>query len=117
MMFTDGGSGDVDYTTPAAVVGCQDLNGRWTSKQTTERMDLNHNEDDSLEGLYNACANCGWLGVQGRKATAQFTLGLTMVGQGGDLVTSWAGEDNTIYYTTKVPIVYCVWRRHYIVEE
>ena len=77
--------------TQGLVDGCQDLNGQWSSKHTSERMTLNHNEDDSVDGLYNSCANCGWLGVEGRKATQESTLGLVVIGQGGDVVISWAG--------------------------
>ena len=80
--------------TQGLVIGCQDLNGQWSSKYTSERLTLNHNEDDSVDGLYNSCANCGWLGVEGRKATQESTLGLVVIGQGGDVVISWAGMTN-----------------------
>ena len=81
----------IPQITQGLIDGCQDLNGEWSSKHTSERLTLNHNEDDSVDGLYNSCANCGWLGVEGRKATRESTLGLLVIGQGGDVVISWAG--------------------------
>ena len=90
--------------------GCHDINGQWSSKHTSERLTLNHNEDDSVDGLYNSCANCGWLGVEGRKATRESTLGLLVIGQGGDVVISWAGMITSHLYsflsfsTTRVSI-------------
>ena len=77
--------------TQGSLDGCQDLNGQWSSKHTSERLTLNHNEDDSVDGLYNSCANCGCLVVEGRKATRESTLGLVVIGEGGDVVISWAG--------------------------
>ena len=81
----------IPQITRGLIDGCKDLNGPWSSKHTSERMTLNHNEDDSVDGLYNSCSNCGWLGVEGRKATQESTLGLVVIGQGGDIVISWAG--------------------------
>ena len=83
--------------TQGLVDGCQDLSGQWSSKHTSERLALNHNEDDSVDGLYNSCANCGWLGVEGRKATRESTLGLLVIGQGGDVVISWAGMTHSCF--------------------
>ena len=85
-------------TTQASVDGCKDLNGQWTSKHTSERLTLIHNADDSLDGLYNPCPNCGWLGVDGSKAIIEHTLGFVVIGQGGDVVISLAGRLTVVYY-------------------
>ena len=34
--------------TQGLVDGCHDLNGEWSSKHTSERLTLNHNEDDGV---------------------------------------------------------------------
>ena len=81
----------VTVPTEETIYGCVDLEGQWSSKLTTERITLTHNTDDSLQGLYNACANCGWLGLEGRTATVESTLGMVVIGQGGEVISSWAG--------------------------
>ena len=81
----------VTVPTEETIYGCVDLDGQWSSKLTTERITLTHNTDDSLQGLYNACANCGWLGLEGRTATVESTLRMVVIGQGGEVISSWAG--------------------------